>query len=329
VALREDLPRGKRDEALPGDGPMTKARPTNLAASVHQRLLNLANEKGEDFNPVLTWYGRERLLYRLTKSEHADKFVLKGAMLFPLWTELPHRPTRDLDLLGYGEASSEQVRQLFQDICIMEVEPDGLKFDADSVRVDEIREGQEYEGQRVRIPARLGNARIDLQIDIGFGDAVTPDAKEIEYPTLLDFPAPRLRAYPPETVVVEKLQAMVFWGMANSRMKDFYDLWIISKRMSFDGAMLVEAMRATFDRRETPIPTERPTALSREFATDSVQIGRWRGFLGRTSLKNAPVELSRVVEDLREFVTAPLLAAAKDKTFDQTWDAGGPWRGQT
>jgi predicted nucleotidyltransferase component of viral defense system len=271
----------------------------------------------------------ERLLYRLSESEHADKFVLKGAMLFPLWMDVPHRPTRDLDLLGYGDSSSEQIRELFQEICAIEVEPDGLKFNADSVTAEEIREDQEYQGQRVRLEARLGNARIRLQVDIGFGDVVIPDVEEVEYETLLpDFPAPRIRAYTRETVIAEKLQAMVALGMINSRMKDFYDLWMLSKRFPFAGMKLVKAIRATFEVRKTTIPNETPTAFSDEFTMDSVKVGQWRGFLDRSRLEEAPAELSQAVEDLRAFLLPPLLAAANNETFNQTWDAGGPWVGE-
>lgn len=304
---------------------MSQSHPTNLAASVRQRLLNLSVSNGEDPNLTLTRYAMERLLYRLTRSEHSEQFILKGAMLFALWTESPHRPTRDLDLLGFGEASNERLREIFQRVCEVDVEPDGLKFDHTSVRSADIREGQTYQGQRVKLVGLLGKARIPLQIDIGFGDAVTPDAHEIDYPTSLDLPAPRIRAYPPETVVAEKLQAIVALGMQNSRMKDFYDLWIIARQFSFDGPMLVTAIRATFERRHTDLPKGVPTGLSDEFATDEQKLTQWTAFLTRSHLAESDSGLRHVVNELRGFLLPVLAAAENDGYFDHRWQNGGPW----
>lgn len=304
---------------------MTRSRPANLAASVRQRLLNLSVRRGEDPNLTLTHYALERLLYRLAHSEYTGQFVLKGAMLFALWLQSEHRPTRDLDLLGYGEASSEKLTETFQRLCDVQVEPDGLTFDARSVRVAEIREAQAYQGQRVKLIALLGTARIPVQIDVGFGDAVTPEAREIDYPTLLDLPAPRIRAYPPETVVAEKLQTMVALGMQNSRMRDFYDLWIIARHFSFEGATLVKAVGATFNRRRTDIPQAVPTGLSDEFATDEYKITQWKAFLARTQLEGAEIGLAGVINDLRAFLLPVLDAAAYAKDFAHSWANGGPW----
>jgi predicted nucleotidyltransferase component of viral defense system len=304
---------------------MSKRQPVNLAASVRQRLLNRAVEKGEDFNLVLTRYALERLLYRLTRSQYTGRFVLKGAMLFAVWGGQVHRPTRDLDLLGYGDASDRVLATVFKHICLANVEPDGLVFDADKVRVSEIREDQEYEGLRVQLVANLGNAQTYLQVDIGFGDVVTPDVEEIDYPTLLDFPAPRIRAYPRETVVAEKLQAMVALGMPNTRMKDFYDVWAIASQFSFRGPSLVEAIQATFARRRTKIPSETPIALSEAFAKDPDKITQWKAFLRRSRLADTAIELTQVVGKLQSFLTPPLLAAAKGETLTQSWTDGGPW----
>lgn len=204
---------------------MTK-KPTNVGASVRARLLRLARERGEDFQLVLTRYASERLLYRLTSSRHASRFVLKGAALFTLWTGRAHRATRDLDLLGFGDSTEPHVRAVFADVLAGDVCDDGVRFDEDSLEVGPIREEQEYGGVRVVVIARIASAKVRLQVDVGFGDAVTPEAAMVEFPTLLDFPAPRLRAYPRETVVAEKVEAMVQLGLANSRMKDFYDLVI-------------------------------------------------------------------------------------------------------
>lgn len=304
---------------------MTRRRRINLPASVHDRLLNLRDERGEDFHLLLTRYTLERLLYRLSKSEYTDRFILKGALLLIAWTGYPHRPTQDLDLLGHGDASAAGLKELFQQICRTAVEADGLVFDPESVTVREIREDQTYESQRVRLMAHLGNARIQAQVDIGFGDVVTPGIQTIDYPVLLEFPAPRIRAYPVETVIAEKVEAMVTLGMQNSRMKDFYDLWLISQQLPVSGSTLVKAIRATFDRRETSIPDEAPVALSEEFTEDANKIIQWQAFLRRSGLEDAPGELSTVVPELQTFLTAPLVAAAKGEGFNPNWKDGGPW----
>jgi hypothetical protein len=287
--------------------------------------MNLSRERHEDFNLVLTRYGLERLLYRLGQSEYVADFVLKGAMLFAVWTEEEHRPTKDLDLLGYGDDSGERLTDLFQKICQLEVESDGLIFDASTVRVEEIREDQEYHGQRIRLASYLGKARIPIQIDVAFGDVITPDAEEIEYPTLLDLPSPHIRAYPKESVVSEKLQAMVALGMLNSRMKDFYDIWIISKIFPFDGTNLIRAIKVTFERRKTPIPQTTPVALSDEFSTDREKIVQWRAFLNRNRLADHETDFPLVINELRTFLIPPLQAAATDRSFPQIWTKGGPW----
>lgn len=306
---------------------MSRARPANLAASVRQRLLNMSATQREDSNLTLTRYALERLLYRIAQSEYAGQFILKGAMLFTLWTKSRHRPTRDLDLLGFGEASRERLTVVFQELCRVDVEPDGLEFDPDSIRVAEIREGQSYQGQRVKLNARLGNANVPAQVDIGFGDVVTPAAQAIEYPTLLDLPAPRIRAYPPETVVAEKLQALVDLGMQNSRMKDFYDLWRLARQFAFEGQTLAAAVRATFERRATTLPKTVPTGLSEEFATDEQKNKQWRAFLERTQLPERELSLLQVVDDLRSFLMPAVLAAEQGEDFQRSW-VHGTWRGK-
>jgi predicted nucleotidyltransferase component of viral defense system len=213
---------------------MTK-EPKDVGASVRARLLGLARERKEDFQLVLTRYANERLLFRLAQSPHASRFVLKGAALFTVWTGEPHRATRDIDLLGFGDPSEEALRSLFAEVLALEVAEDGVQFDLGSMTVGPIREDQEYGGVRIVLGAQLTSAKVRLQIDVGFGDAITPDAVVVSLPALLDFPAPRLRAYPRETVVAEKTEAMVKLGLANSRMKDFYDLVILSRMFEFLG----------------------------------------------------------------------------------------------
>ena len=299
--------------------------PKDIAASVQARLLRLARERREDYQLVLTRYANERLLYRLSRSAHASRFVLKGAALFVLWTGSPHRSTRDIDLLGTGDPSNERVAADFDEILAQEVDDDGVRFDRASLRVASIRDDQRYGGVRVVVPAHIGSAKIRLQIDVGFGDAITPDPTEVDFPTLLDFPAPRLRAYPRETVAAEKLDAMVQLGLANSRMKDFYDLYVLSQSFDFDGVTLVKAIRATFARRETALPSSRPIALTNEFVEDRTKRTQWSAFVrksGATELGG----LAEVVDSVRVFVEEPLLAAATSSSFDRRWDAPGPWR---
>ncbi|MGZ3319097.1 MAG: nucleotidyl transferase AbiEii/AbiGii toxin family protein [Isosphaeraceae bacterium] len=305
---------------------MTRKDPRNTAASVRQRLLNLSRRSGEEFQRLLTRYAVERLLDRLSRSEHAPRFVLKGDLLFTIWTGELHRPTRDLDLLGFGESSSEGISEVFRSLCELEVADDGLVFSADTVTVESIREEQEYGGQRVKLEARLGQARIDLQVDVGFGDAITLQAEAIEYPTLLGMNPPRLRAYPRETVVAEKLEALVKLGMANSRMKDFFDLAVLARSFPCSGPVLRDAIVATFQRRGTVIPTERPITLTESFGNDGVKLTQWKAFVSRNGLKVRVRELGQVVGELAESLGPSMIAAAKGEAFDCRWEAGGPWR---
>jgi len=305
---------------------MSKRGTENLAASVRQRLLNISRQQQEDFNLLLSRYAIERLLYRLTRSPFAEQFILKGAALFAVWTGKHHRPTYDLDLLGYGDGSRATLTTIFGSICQVDVEADGLTFYPDSVRVQEIREGQVYSGQHVDMIAKLDTARIPVRIDIGFGDAVTPSPVLTDYPTLLTLPSPRLRTYPPETVIAEKLHAMVVLGMTNSRMKDFYDLWILARLFAFDGATLAKAIQATFERRQTVIPAVSPTALTGEFATNVDKIKQWQAFLNRNRLNEGSVTFGEVIAALHHFLWPPLSALTTDQIFSATWPAGGPWR---
>jgi len=304
---------------------LSKTTPVDLPASVRQRLLNLSRYRGEDFNFVLTRYAVERLLYRITRSEYASQFILKGASLIAVWTGRELRPTRDVDLLGLGDSSDEWIIQVFQHICSVDVEPDGLQFNPEIIGVEDIREGQAYGGQRVRLLANLGNARITVQIDIGFGDPVTPEAKEITYPTLLDFPAPRILAYPPESVVAGKLEALVSLGMVTTRMKDIYDLRLMARLLTFESSTLIDAIRATFNSRDTEIPTTTPTALSAEFVKDEDKPKQWAAFLIRSGLEKPDIELIEVIGELRSFLVLPLEAAATGAEFVKSWRHGGPW----
>jgi len=298
--------------------------PRNIAASARQRLLNLSRSIGTDYNQLLIRYAIERFLYRLSVSSHRDAFILKGAMLFAVWGGSPHRPTQDLDLLGFGDRSLVRLKSVFRELCTMTIEDDGWRFDATTVEAEEIRTTAEYGGVRVRLTGMLGGAVIRVQTDVGFGDAVTPPAIEALYPSLLGLPAPQLRMYPRETVVAEKLEAIVKLGMLNTRCKDYYDLWYLADRFSFNGNSLVSAVAATFARRGTPLAAEIPAGLSAAFAQDSVKQAQWVAFCRRLGEKNPP-KLAEVVAEVERFVAAPLLSAARSEALASTWTARGPW----
>ncbi len=277
----------------------------NLAASVRDRLLNKARAEKLDYNLLLTRYALERMIYRLSISAERDRFLLKGALLFDLWFDVPHRPTHDADFLGFGSAEIPQVEALFRDICRIEVD-DGILFDPDSVKAAEIRKEANYAGIRVTLMGMLDKARCPVQADIGFGDAVVPGPDEVDYPVLLaEMPAPHLRVYPRYTVVAEKLEALTSLGMLNSRMKDYFDLWVLVRYSEFDLQILIRAVAATFDRRQTGIPNGVPVGLSDEFANDPLKEKQWNAFLRKNSI--APKPLSEVVTDLRDFLM-PVLA---------------------
>jgi predicted nucleotidyltransferase component of viral defense system len=304
---------------------MTKDKVSNVAASVRQRLLNIIHESGDDANLVWTRYATERLLYRLSVSEDARDFILKGAMLFMAWTGQSHRPTVDMDFLGRGENSSERLAEVFRNVCAFEVKTDGLEFDVNSVKAAPIREEGKYQGQRITLTAFLGKARIPIQVDVGFGDVVTPKARIISYPTLLDLPAPRIRTCPRETVVAEKLQAMVVLGIANSRMKDFYDLYVLAREFAFEGAILTRAIQATFKRRDTEIPRETPLALTEEFGRDGAKSAQWKGFVRKSGLEQGVPEFLDILSHLREFLLPLLKAASGAAPIPKSWSAGGSW----
>lgn len=295
----------------------------NIGASVRGRLQNHARSSGQDFNLVLTRYAIERLLFRISISRHAGQFLLKGALLFDLWFDLPHRPTRDADFLGFGSAELPHIDAVFREICAVDA-ADGVTFPPDSVRAAEIRKDANYAGVRVTMLGLIDGARCSVQVDIGFGDAVTPAPEDVEYPIILEgFPAPKLRAYPRYTVVAEKFEALTSLGIANSRMKDYFDLWVLARHTEFDGEILRRAVQATFDRRETPLTDTPPIGLTDEFALDAKKQTQWQAFARKNRL-DAP-SLECVVKALGEFLT-PVQHAIYEKTpFPALWLAGGPW----
>jgi predicted nucleotidyltransferase component of viral defense system len=249
--------------------------------------------------------------------------MLKGAMLFVAWTGQAYRPTADMDFLGYGEDSSERLLRVFQDVSQLDVEPDGLTFDESTIKVVPIRQDLEYKGKRITLTAFLGKSRIPVQIDVGFGDVVTPKSERISYPTLLKYPAPTIQASTRETVVAEKFQTLVVRGIANSRMKDFYDLYILSRNFEFTGKMLVAAIKATFKRRKTDFPQVLPLALTEEFGLDVMKTTQWNAFIRKGHLE--AIDFPEALTFLRSFLL-PILQAITDNTrAPDSWKAGGPW----
>jgi predicted nucleotidyltransferase component of viral defense system len=298
--------------------------PKNIVASVQARLVQRSRELGVEHQLTLARFGGERLLYRLSKSEFAGRFILKGAALLLLWLGETIRPTKDIDLLGFGDTSAEALQRVFVSLCAIEAPEDGLTFLPESVHVEAIREGQEYGGMRVKLLAVLGNVRIPLQVDVGAGDAVVPPPEVLDYPSLLDLPRARIRAYRPETAIAEKTEAMVIRGVANSRMKDFFDIFGLAGTRTFDGETMRAALAATFGRRKTAIPVERPLALTREFGDDPQKVVQWTAFVRRTQRPHL-TDLSVIVGTLERFLWPALQAARREAPWEWTWTSGGPW----
>ena len=299
---------------------MSEKTPRNLEASVKSRLLTLAREQREELQSVLIRYAGERFLYRLSVSPYRERFVVKGATLFSLWLGSPHRPTRDLDLLGFGTQEIAPIIEIFQALCRQTVEADGLAFDAESVSVSTAREDEKYAGLRVVFQARLGNAKISMQVDIGFGDTITPLAMEAEMPSLLNAPAARLLVYPRETVVAEKCEALIDLGLGNSRLKDFYDLRYLAMHFDFDGALLRDALAATCRQRGTVILSVPSSALTPEFYEDVGRARQWQAFWKRSDLSGEPlVSLEDCIQLLNVFLLPPLQAVRDQTTFEAAW----------
>jgi predicted nucleotidyltransferase component of viral defense system len=303
---------------------MTTKPIKNVSASVRAKLLELSRKNGEQFNFLLTRYALERLLYRLG-STNRERFVLKGAMLFALWTKRArHRPTVDMDLLAYGPPSLDSIRSIFQTVASL-VADDGMIFLPETVQTAGIREDAFYSGIRVTMEGRLGKASAPLQIDIGFGDDVTPSPAETQYPTLLPMPAPILRVYPRETVIAEKFHTMVERGLTNSRMKDFYDIWFLAKNFHFDGSVLGNAIHATFARRRTELPNRLPFALSSAFADAPAKQVQWKAFITRTSIASGALDLSSVVDQIRVFLVPILEGLANPDSSPREWNPETGW----
>lgn len=299
----------------------------DVLASVRQRLLDQSRASGQDFQRLLVRYGIERLLYRMSRTEARNRYVLKGAMLFAAWADAPFRATGDLDLLGFGDDDVDAAQAIFADLCDAEPEADGLIFSADSVRVERTREDEDYRGLHVRLEARLKNTRIPILIDIGFGDPVHPAPLDLDYPRLLpDLPPAHIRAYPPESVIAEKFDAMVRFDADTTRLKDHYDIWAISETFPFDLGTLVEAVRRTLAGRARPAPAGWPSGLTADFAERPDKLAQWRAFLNRSAPTLEPPPFPELIEQLRRFL-APILRelSAADKGVPLRWLPGRGW----
>lgn len=304
------------------------ARRSNLAASVAARLLTRAKTKDEDYQTLFTSFCFERFLYRLGVSDLRHRFVLKGAMLLRLWSDQPYRATRDLDLLRSGDGSFDAIRDDIRTICLVSVEPDAVDFDPDTIRIKAIRAEDEYAGTSATLSARCGSARLSLRIDMGLGDSVWPAPRACVYPALLEFPAPTILVYPPEAVVAEKLEAMVVLGDRNSRIKDFFDLQYLASHFEFDRSVLTAAVRKTFDRRRTPIPTEDPIGLTPLYWENPSRPAQVRAFARRAGLTVADQPGAEFVAVLGAFLLPVLADLRRGQRRRGTWPPGGPWEAE-
>lgn len=298
----------------------------NTSASVRAKLLNLARSSGRDFQELVIRYTVERFLARLIRSVHRERFVLKGAMLYVTWKLDDRRTTMDLDLLGYGDPAPDQLSRVVREICAVEIEDDGLAFDGESTQAELIREDSIYNGVRVIVRVQLGVMPIRLQIDVGFGDVITPEPILSEFPPLLAGPGPTVQAYCPETVIAEKFNAMVELGMANSRMKDYYDIWMLSQSFTFEGRVLGEAIDRTFAKRQSELPANRPIGLSDEFAINASKALQWKGFIRKRKGKQAPPELALIVTILRNFLMPVVSSLTHAAPIPSVWSPGVGWQ---
>lgn len=299
----------------------------NVSASVSTRLRNLARLREVDFNLLLDHYAAERFLYRLSVSGEVDRFTLKGAALFRVWTETELRPTRDVDFLAEGTAEQPAIRAAVETVCDIPCPEDGVVFDAATIRIRNIRRDQPEGGLRTRLQGRLGNIRLALQMDIGFGDVITPEREQQDYPTLLDLPPPRLWTYPREAMIAEKFEAMVSRGVDNSRVKDLWDITCLARRFAFDGDTLRTAIAETFQRRETSFTSDGPPALLPGYYEDTARVQHWRVLHRQIAMDaDGPASLVDAGAELQRFLGPVCDSLIEESPFTQVWPAGGPWR---
>lgn len=304
---------------------MTQQKGTNIIASVRQRLLNKSRETDRPFSELLQYFAMERFLYRLSQSPHEKKFILKGALIFNVWRMQETRPTMDIDFLGITDNRIEVIVAIVKDICQQDVEPDGLVFDPDSVEGEDIVNDADYGGVRIRFRGTLGTARITMQLDIGFGDVIVPEPEILVYPVILDLPTPELKGYTRESVVAEKFEAMIKLGILNSRIKDFFDIWLLSRQFDFQGVMLAQAITETFANRGTAVVAE-PVAFTEAYANDAARQTQWRGFIRKNRLQEIPASFAEIVGANAAFLAPIARALADGEVFEKNWQAPGPWR---
>jgi len=271
----------------------------NMGFSVKERLKNKAAIQKRTFNDILKFYTMERILYRLSKSGYADKFILKGALMFKVWDSDKFRPTQDIDLLGTTGNSENNIRRIFENILTIKVEDDGLDFFPDTIVTSLIKEDADYHGVRVTFQGKLDTAKIEMQIDIGFDDIIYPEPQSVKYPVILNFPNPDLLVYTKESVVAEKFEAMVQLGNQNSRMKDFYDIWVLSNNFQFEIKDLAEAVKRTFEHRKTDL-SEEILAFTEEFS--SLKQIQWKAFRNKLKQNDIPESFSEIMRDIKKFL---------------------------
>jgi len=298
----------------------------NIEASVRDRLQNKARETNRPFAEVLQYYSMERFLYRFSQSKYKDKFILKGALMFTVWEVSDRRTTLDIDFLAYFDNQITTIEKVVKDVCKVRVPADGLIFDPETIVGQKIKKDADYEGVRVKFRGFLKRSRIPMQIDIGFGDIVYPKPRIINYPAILDFPNPHLKGYPLESVVSEKFEAMVKLGLLNSRMKDFFDLWLMIRRFDFKGTNLTEALKKTFNHRKTALPEMKPLFAQEIYDEDSDRQTLWKAFLTKGQIKHAPEKLGTTAKAIEKFLIKPITAMSKGEKFNSQWNASGPWK---
>lgn len=301
---------------------MTAGKTVNIAASIRQRLKNISKDDNRPFNELLQYYAMERFLYRLSQSEHANCFILKGALMLRAWRSPETRPTMDIDMLGKTSNDIDSIVEQVKDIISVEAEPDGLVFDLNSIKAERIKEDADYEGVRVRFVGTLENARVHMQIDIAFDDIVHPEPIETEFPTILDSPVPRLFCYSRESAIAEKFEAMLKLGELNSRMKDFYDIWLLSRQFNFEGKELAQAMQLTLEHRGTVIP-EIITAFTKGFI--EIKQIQWKAFHKRLAQEHVPNDFGVIVADIEFFLGAIISGLVLGSGFPQYWNTSGSW----
>lgn len=298
----------------------------NIEASVRALLQNKAKGTNRPFSEILQYYGMERFLYRFSRSKYADKFILKGALMFTVWQVSQRRTTLDIDFSTHCDNQIANIEKVIRDVCKVSVAIDGLVFDSQTIKGQRIKEDADYEGVRVKFRGFLERARIPMQIDVGFGDTIYPKPKVIDYPVILDLPKPHLKGYPAESVVSEKFEAMVKLGLLNSRMKDFYDIWLMMRHFDFNGLNLAEAMKRTFEHRKTSLPQNKPFFAEEIYDEKSDRQTLWKAFLKKGDIKDAPEKLAITAKDIEKFLIKPLDAISKGERFNAKWKTPGIWK---